>query len=159
MDIRIDDLQGEAIKALLQEHMDDMHASSPPESVHALDLAALRHPDITFWTAWDGDELMGCGALKQHSLEHAELKSMRTARTHLRKGAARTMLRHILAAARAKGFQRISLETGTPAPFVAAQKLYASEGFVACGPFASYVLDPYSVFMTKALTADEPALC
>ena len=114
-------------------------------------LDALRHPDITFWTAWEGDELMGCGALKQLSPEHAELKSMRTTRTHLRKGVARAMLRHILAAAQAKGFQRISLETGTPAPFVAAQKLYASEGFVECGPFASYVLDPYSVFMSKML--------
>jgi len=159
MDIRIDDLQGSAIQALLQEHLDDMHSSSPPESVHALDLDALRHPSITFWTAWDGDELMGCGALKQHSPEFAELKSMRTARAHLRKGVARAMLRHILAAARARGFQRISLETGTPAPFVAAQKLYASEGFVECGPFASYVLDPYSVFMSKALTADQPARC
>ena len=157
MDIRIDDLQGSAIQALLQEHLDDMHSSSPPESVHALDLDALRHPSITFWTAWDGDELMGCGALKQHSAEHAELKSMRTARAHLRKGVARAMLRHILAAAQARGFQRISLETGTPAPFVAAQKLYASEGFVECGPFASYVLDPYSLYMTKVLTADEPA--
>lgn len=159
MDIRIDDLQGEAIQALLQEHLDDMHSSSPPESVHALDLAALRHPSITFWTAWEGGDLMGCGALKQLSPEHAELKSMRTARTHLRKGVARAMLRHIMATAQARGFQRISLETGTPAPFVAAQKLYASEGFVECGPFASYVLDPYSVFMTKVLTADEPVLC
>ena len=159
MDIRIDDLQGSAIQALLQEHLDDMFSSSPPESVHALDLDALRHPDITFWTAWDGDDLMGCGALKQLSPDHAELKSMRTARAHLRKGVARAMLRHILAAARAKGFKRISLETGTPAPFVAAQKLYASEGFVECEPFASYVLDPYSVFMTKVLTADEPAMC
>ena len=149
MDIRIDDLQGSAIQALLQEHLDDMFSSSPPESVHALDLDALHHPSITFWTAWDGDELMGCGALKQLSPEHAELKSMRTVRTHLRKGVARAMLRHILAAAQAGGFQRISLETGTPTPFVAAQKLYASEGFVECGPFASYVLDPYSVFMTK----------
>jgi putative acetyltransferase len=151
MEIRIDDLQGSAIQALLQEHMDDMHSSSPPESVHALDLDALRHPNITFWTAWDNDELLGCGALKQLSQEHAELKSMRTARTQLRKGVARTMLRHILSVAQARGFQRISLETGTPAPFVAAQKLYASEGFVACGPFANYVLDPYSLFMTKAL--------
>lgn len=159
MDIRIDDLQGSAIQALLQEHLDDMHASSPPESVHALDLNALRHPNITFWTAWEDGELMGCGALKQLSPEHAELKSMRTASAHIRKGVARALLRHILAAARVKGFHRISLETGTPAPFVAAQKLYASEGFVECGPFASYVLDPYSVFMSKALTADEPALC
>jgi len=151
MEIRIDDLQGSAIQALLQEHLDDMHATSPPESVHALDLDALRHPNITFWTAWNNDELLGCGALKQLSPEHAELKSMRTARTQLRKGVARTMLRHILSVAQARGFQRISLETGTPAPFVAAQKLYASEGFVACGPFANYLLDPYSLFMTKAL--------
>ncbi len=151
MEIRIDDLQGSAIQALLQEHLDDMHATSPPESVHALDLDALRHPNITFWTAWNNDELLGCGALKQLSPEHAELKSMRTARSQLRKGVARAMLRHILSVAQARGFQRISLETGTPAPFVAAQKLYASEGFVACGPFANYLLDPYSLFMTKAL--------
>jgi len=159
MDIRIDDLQSKAIQALLQEHLEDMHSSSPPESVHALDIDALRHPSITFWSAWQDGELLGCGALKQHSPEHAELKSMRTARAHLRKGVARAMLRHILAAAQARGFQRISLETGTPAPFVAAQKLYASEGFVECGPFANYVLDPYSVFMSKVLAVDEPALC
>jgi putative acetyltransferase len=151
MDIRIDDLQGGAIHALLQTHLDDMYSSSPPDSVHALDLDALRHPSITFWTAWDKDALLGCGALKQHSADHAELKSMRTASAHVRKGVARAILRHIESAARAKGMQRISLETGTPAPFVAAQKLYASEGFVECCPFADYVLDPYSLFMTKVL--------
>jgi putative acetyltransferase len=111
----------------------------------------LRHPSISFWCAWDGDELLGCGALKQHSAEHAELKSMRTASGHLRKGVARAILRHVESAARAKGIQRISLETGSNAPFAAAQKLYASEGFVACGPFADYVLDPCSMFMTKVL--------
>ncbi|MDR3367678.1 GNAT family N-acetyltransferase [Rhodoferax sp.] len=152
MDIRVDDLQGSAIQALLQTHLDAMYEYSPPESVHALDLDALRHPSITFWTAWDGDALLGCGALKQHSAEHAELKSMRTASAHVRKGVARAMLRHIESAARAKGIQRISLETGPHTPFVAAQKLYASEGFVECGPFADYVLDPYSLFMTKVLT-------
>ena len=152
MDIRIDDLQGAAIAALLQVHLDAMHQHSPPESVHALDLDALRHPSITFWTAWDGDALMGCGALKTHSTTHAELKSMRTAAGHERKGVARALLRHMEAAARARGVQRISLETGPHTPFLAAQKLYASEGFVECGPFADYVLDPYSMFMTKALT-------
>ncbi len=151
MDIRIDDLQGAAIAALLQVHLDAMHQHSPPESVHALDLDALRHPSITFWTAWDGDALMGCGALKTHSATHAELKSMRTAAGHERKGVARALLRHMEAAARAKGVQRISLETGPHTPFLAAQKLYDSEGFVECGPFADYVLDPYSMFMTKAL--------
>jgi putative acetyltransferase len=151
MEIRLDDLQGHAIKALLQAHLDAMYEYSPPESVHALDLDALRHPSISFWCAWDGDELLGCGALKQHSAEHAELKSMRTVSAHLRKGVARAILRHIESAARAKGIQRVSLETGSNAPFAAAQKLYASEGFVECEPFADYVLDPYSLFMTKVL--------
>lgn len=151
VEIRVDDLQGSAIQALLQAHLDAMYEYSPPESVHALDLDALRHPSISFWCAWDGDELLGCGALKQHSAEHAELKSMRTASVHLRKGVARTILRHIESAARAKGIQRISLETGTTSPFVPAQNLYASEGFVECEPFGDYVLDPYSLFMTKAL--------
>jgi len=151
MDIRTDDLQGHAIQALLQTHLDAMFEHSPPESVHALDLTNLHHPSITFWTAWEGDELLGCGALKQLSAEHAELKSMRTASAHLRQGVARAMLRHIEAVALAKDIRRISLETGTPAPFAAAQKLYASEGFVECGPFADYVLDSYSLFMTKVL--------
>jgi len=154
MDIRIDDLQGSAIQALLQAHLDAMYEHSPPESVHALDLEALRHPSITFWTAWEGDELLGCGALKQHNADHGELKSMRTANAHVRRGIARAILRHIESAARVKGIQRISLETGPHAPFAAAQKLYASEGFVECEPFADYVLDPYSLFMTKVL-ADE----
>lgn len=151
MDIRLDDLQGKAIQALLQAHLDAMHTHSPPECVHALDLDGLRHPSITFWTAWDDDELLGCGALKQLSEDHAELKSMCTAHAHVRKGVARALLGHILVAAKAKGVQRVSLETGPHAPFVPAQKLYASEGFVACGPFADYVLDPYSLFMTKVL--------
>ncbi|WP_294767695.1 GNAT family N-acetyltransferase [uncultured Rhodoferax sp.] len=151
MEIRIDDLQGAPIQALLREHLASMHEYSPPESVHALDLEALRHPSITFWTAWEGSDLLGCGALKQLDSTQAELKSMRTASAHLRKGVARAMLRHILAEARARGLRRVNLETGTPAPFAAAQKLYASEGFVECGPFADYVLDPYSLFMTKVL--------
>jgi putative acetyltransferase len=152
VEIRIDDLRGAAIAALLQVHLDAMYEHSPPESVHALDLEALRHPAITFWCAWEGEDLMGCGALKQLSTTHAELKSMRTAAAHVRKGVARALLRHIESAARAKGIQRISLETGPHAPFAAAQKLYVSEGFVECGPFADYVLDPYSLFMTKTLT-------
>jgi putative acetyltransferase len=151
MYIRVDDLQGAAIAHLLQVHLDAMHQYSPPESVHALDLDALRHPSITFWTAWNNDELMGCGALKMLGGTHAELKSMRTAESHVRKGVARALLRHIEAAARAKGIRQLSLETGPHAPFAAAQNLYRSEGFVECGPFASYTLDPYSMFMTKSL--------
>jgi putative acetyltransferase len=156
MEVRIDDLQGNAIQALLQAHLNAMYEHSPPESVHALDLVALRHPSITFWTAWEGDELLGCGALKQLSTDHAELKSMRTVDAHLRKGVARALLRHILSVAQAKCMQRISLETGTTAPFFPAQKLYGSEGFVVCAPFADYVLDPYSLFMTKVLTNEKP---
>lgn len=152
MDVRIDDLQGVAIAALLQVHLDAMHRHSPPESVHALDLEALRHPSITFWTAWEGDDLMGCGALKLLKETHAELKSMRTAAAHMRKGVARALLRHIETAARAKGIMRISLETGSHAPFAAAQALYLREGFVECGPFADYKLDAFSLFMTKALS-------
>jgi putative acetyltransferase len=151
MYIRVDDLQGAAIAHLLQVHLDAMHQYSPPESVHALDLDALRHPSTTFWTAWNNDELMGCGALKMLGGTHAELKSMRTAESHVRKGVARALLRHIEAAARAKGIRQLSLETGPHAPFAAAQNLYRSEGFVECGPFASYTLDPYSMFMTKSL--------
>lgn len=151
MNIRIDDLRGPEIRALLQDHLDAMHEHSPPESVHALDLDALRHPSIRFWTAWEGAQLLGCGAIKQLDAEHAELKSMRTATAHLRKGVARAMLDHILAASRARGFVRLSLETGTAGAFAPARQLYASTGFVECGPFGGYALDPHSVFMTKAL--------
>lgn len=151
IDIRVDNLQGEAIKALLQLHLDAMHQHSPPESVHALDVEALRHPSITFWTAYAHGELLGCGALKRLNSEHGELKSMRTADAHQRKGVARALLQHIESAARAEGIRRLSLETGSTALFAAALRLYASEGFVNCGPFADYALDPFSVFMTKLL--------
>lgn len=155
MEIRVDDLRGSAIAALLQEHLDSMHALSPPESVHALDLAALRHPDITFWTAWEGDELLGCGALKRIDSFHGELKSMRTARAHLRKGVARAVLLHILAYARSRGFARVSLETGSAPAFAPARQLYAREGFVECGPFEGYLPDPHSVFMTRLLDQNQ----
>ena len=151
VDIRVDDLQGEAVKGLLTLHLAAMHQHSPPESVHALPIDALRHPSITFWTAWAHGELLGCGALKRLDPDHGELKSMRTADAHLRKGVARALLRHIESAARAEGIRRLSLETGSTAPFAAALGLYASEGFVTCGPFADYTLDPFSVFMTKLL--------
>ena len=151
IDIRVDNLQGDAIKALLRLHLDAMHQHSPPESVHALDVEALRHPSITFWTACAHGELLGCGALKRLNPDHGEIKSMRTADAHQRKGVARALLRHIESAARAEGIKRLSLETGSTAPFAAALRLYASEGFMTCGPFADYALDPFSVFMTKLL--------
>ena len=151
MKIEIDDLTRPAVHALLREHLRSMHALGPPESVHALDLDALRQPDISFWTVWEGTDLLGCGAVKYLNPQHAELKSMRTATAHLRQGVARAMLNHILDAARNQGFKRLSLETGTASAFAPAYRLYASAGFVECGPFEGYTLDPHSVFMTKVL--------
>lgn len=151
MDIRIDDLRGPDIAALLQAHLDEMHLHSPPGSVHALDLDRLRRPEITFWTVWDADELMGCGALKALDATHGEIKSMRTAARHLRKGVAAALMAHILQEARRRGYRRLSLETGAPDAFRPARALYAGLGFVECGPFGDYIEDPYSVFMTMQL--------
>lgn len=147
--IRVDDLAGPEIRALLEEHLADMRAISPPESVHALDLDGLRRPEITFWTAWSGNALLGCGALKELSPDHGEVKSMRTARAHRRSGVARAMLAHIVAEARRRGYERLSLETGSMAEFAPARALYERFGFGYCGPFAGYVDDPNSVFMTR----------
>jgi putative acetyltransferase len=151
MDIRIDDLQGPAVRGLLAEHLHSMTLHSPPESIHALDLTGLQAADVTFWSVWDGTELLGCGALKELDPAHGEIKSMRTASRHLRRGVARAMLGHILAEARRRGYARLSLETGTAAAFEPAHRLYASAGFVLCCPFADYAEDPYSVFMTREL--------
>jgi putative acetyltransferase len=147
MHIRLDDLRGPEIAALLEEHLRNMHEISPPESVHALDLDALRHPAITFWTAWSGPELLGCGALKQLDPSHGEIKSMRTAAAHRNKGVARALLDRILVEARSRSYRRVSLETGSQPQFQPARTLYESFGFVHCGPFGSYGPDPNSVFM------------
>jgi putative acetyltransferase len=151
MRIIVDDLSGHDVHDLLREHMRNMHLHSPPESVHALDLDGLRQPEITFWTAWEGGELLGCGALKELDKTHGEIKSMRTAAAHLRKGVGRRMLQHILAEARRRGYRRVSLETGSGEAFQPAQRLYESFGFAYCGPFDGYVEDSFSVFMTLEL--------
>lgn len=151
MKIIVDDLSGPEVAALLEEHLRGMAEDTPPESVHALDLEGLKRPEITFWSAWDGKELMGCGALKDLGGGHGELKSMRTAATHLRKGVAAGVLAHIVAEARSRGFGRLSLETGSPDSFIPARKLYEKFGFDYCGPFADYEEDPYSVYMTMTL--------
>lgn len=151
MDIRIDDLRGPAIAQLLREHLDAMHRHSPPESVHALDLDALRRPEITFWCAWDGETLMGCGALKQLDATRGEVKSMRTASAYLRRGVAAALLAHIIGEARRRGYRSLHLETGSAAAFDAAWQLYGQHGFVPSAPFADYVADPYSRFMRLAL--------
>jgi putative acetyltransferase len=151
MDIRLDDLGGPEIRALLAEHLQNMHQISPPESVHALDLDALRKAEITFWTVWSNGALMGCGALKALSPKHGEIKSMRTSAAHRRKGVAKLVLEHILGEARRRGYERLSLETGSQPAFEPARRLYASFGFTFCAPFGDYVEDPNSVFMAKDL--------
>ena len=149
--IEVDDLTGAQIHALLNEHLQSMHALSPPESVHALDLERLRTPAITFWTVWDGTELAGCGALQELDPRHGEIKSMRTPAAVRRRGAGRAVLEHIIAVARMRGYRRLSLETGSMGAFRPAHSLYASAGFTFCGPFGDYHDDPNSVFMTLAL--------
>lgn len=151
MEIRIDDLRGAEIAQLLREHLQSMAQHSPPESVHALDIQALRQPDITFWSVWQDEALLGCGALKELDPQHGEIKSMRTASVHLRKGVAAKLLAHILEEAARRAYRRLSLETGSVEAFAPARNLYARHGFQLCGPFGSYVEDPYSVFMTKEL--------
>ena len=151
MRIELDDLSRPEIHALLQEHLDNMYELSPSESVHALDLTKLRRPDITFWTVWDESLLLGCGALKELTPTHGEVKSMRTPKSLRRRGAGRAVLVHIVAEARSRGYQRLSLETGSHEAFKPAQKLYESFGFTFCGPFGDYTADPNSVFMTLEL--------
>jgi len=150
-EIRIDDLKGLEVADLLAEHLREMHFHSPPESVHALDLDALRRSDITFWSVWSGDKLAGCGALKELDRHHGEIKSMRTSNEFRGKGAGKLILRHILDEAEKRGYTRLSLETGSMSHFDPARRLYESFGFEYCGPFDHYILDPNSVFMTREL--------
>jgi putative acetyltransferase len=151
MKIELDDLSRPAIQELLHEHLRSMRALSPPESVHALDIDKLRRPEITFWSAWDGDALLGCGALLELDREHGEVKSMRTPEARRRTGAGRARLMHIIGVARARGYGRLSLETGSMAAFMPAHRLYESAGFTRTGPFGAYAEDPNSIFMTLVL--------
>ncbi|HZD21341.1 MAG TPA: GNAT family N-acetyltransferase [Burkholderiales bacterium] len=151
MDIRVDDLRGAEIAALLSEHLRSMYLHSPPESVHALDIERLRRPDITMWSAWEDGELLGCAALKQLDREHGEVKSMRTASRHLRKGVATALLDYLIAEAKRRSYRRLSLETGSQPAFAPARDLYTRFGFEPCGPFADYIEDPNSVYMTRTL--------
>ncbi|AOZ91299.1 GNAT family N-acetyltransferase [Paenibacillus crassostreae] len=151
MEIKLDDLSGSEVAQLLGEHLHSMALHSPPESIHALDLEGLKRPEVTFWSAWEDDELVGCGALKELDGQHGEIKSMRTSTLYLRKGVAKQLLEHIIQEAKNRGYRRLSLETGSMDAFEPAKKLYASVGFQYCKPFSNYIEDPYSVFMTKEL--------
>ena len=151
MNIDIDDLTRPAVHALLQEHLVNMHDLSPADQVFALDLAQLRAPGITFWTAWDGQQLLGCGALKELSPTHGEIKSMRTPTALRRRGAGRALLQKIIDEAQSRGYWRLSLETGSHVDFQKAHSLYLGAGFEYAGPFGGYVENPHSVFMTRRL--------
>ncbi len=151
MHIKIDDLSSAAVVTLLSEHLKDMHLTSPPESVHALDLEALRGPKITFWTIWDEETLAGCGAIKELTAHHAEIKSMRTALDFRCKGVATQLLQHILEEAKQRHYIKLSLETGSMQYFEPARKLYERFGFKGCAPFADYKEDLNSIFMTRDL--------
>ena len=153
MRIVVDDLTGPQIARFLEEHVREMLAITPPESKHALDLDALRGPDVTFWSVMDGGTVVGCGALKRLDAGHAEVKSMRTLAARKRSGIASLMLGHIIAEAQRMGFTRLSLETGSAEFFAPARKLYEKFGFTYCEPFADYRPDPLSVFLTRTLAA------
>jgi putative acetyltransferase len=151
LEIRRDDPRNERITALLREHLHSMTLHSPPCSIHALDVEALCRPEITFWAAWNERDLMGCAALLELDARHGEIKSMRTATPYLRRGVASALLSEIVREAERRSYARLSLETGSAAAFGPARALYARFGFEECEPFADYVIDPYSVFMTRAL--------
>jgi putative acetyltransferase len=151
IEIRNDDLSGDATRRLVALHLAGMHGTSPPESVHALDVDGLRHPSLSVWSAWIDGELAGVGALKALDADRGEIKSMRVDDRFLGFGVGRALLRHIVDDARRRGMSSLWLETGSTEEFTPAQRLYESEGFVRCGPFEGYVLDPFSVFMTRAL--------
>ena len=152
MRIEVDDLSRPQVRALLEEHLANMYELSPPEQVFALDLNKLQAKDITFWTVWDEEVLLGCGALKELTPNHGEIKSMRTPAAARGRGAGRAVLAHIISVAKQRGYTRLSLETGTHAAFEPAHNLYRSKGFVMSGPFGSYLPNEHSVFMELRLS-------
>ena len=151
LEIREDDLAGEATRALVALHLAGMHANSPPDSVFALDLSGLQAPDVTVWTAWDGDALAGIAALKSLGDGSGEIKSMRTHPDHLRKGVATALLDHIIEVARKRGLWRLSLETGSGPAFDPALCLYRKRGFVDGEAFASYERSAFNQFLHLSL--------
>lgn len=151
MEIRSGGLADPRVLALLEEHLANMHELTPRENVNALDISGLQSPDITFYAAWDGDSLLGCGALKELTPTHGEIKSMRTPAAQRRRGAGRAILEHLIEESRRRGYNRVSLETGSHPAFQPSHSLYRSAGFVSCGPFGSYHETPDNVFMTLEL--------
>jgi len=150
-DIRVDDLSGEATRALLALHLAGMRADSPPGHVFALDLSRLKAPGVTVWSAWDGPAIAGIGALKILGDGSGELKSMRTAPLYLRRGVGAALLEHIIGDARHRGLSRLSLETGSGSAFTPALSLYLKRGFVEGEPFADYVRSDFNRFLHLTL--------
>jgi len=146
-----DDLNGQAIQHLLHLHAEGMLASTPPGSCNFFDLAALGVPEVTVWSIWDGTELAGCGGMREIDSVHGEVKSMRTAESHLGSGVGRRMLQHIADTARSRGYERLSLETGSSESFAPAINLYERFGFEPCGPFDMYEPNDFSRFYTLLL--------
>lgn len=147
MRIILGDFEDSRVLDLLSFHLAGMHENSPPGNVFSLDLTGLKSPDVSFWTAWDGDDLMGCGAIKFLSADQAELKSMRTYDHHLRKGASKALLKHLLDKARSKGVTRVSLETGSGEAFEPALALYRANGFENGPAFSDYVQSDFNQFL------------
>lgn len=151
MRIAHDDLRHPAVVALLERHVAEAVRNSPPGRAYVLDIDRLRDPALTVFAAWDGDALMGLGALRALGGDHGEIKSMRTAPAHARKGVARAMLAHLLGEARARGYARVSLETGASDAFAAARALYEGAGFVACPAFGDYRETEFNRYYSLAL--------
>lgn len=151
LQVRQHALAGSAVTEMLQEHLDEMNELSSPESVHALDEDEWRSSEMTFWSAWEDNELLGCGALKELDPTSGEIKSMRTATAHRGRGVASEILKHMIKEAKLRGYDRLQLETGSMPEFEPARALYLGHGFEFRGPFAAYTEDPNSVFMTKVL--------
>jgi len=149
--IFLDDLSGPEIAGFLAEHIEEMRAVTPPGSKHALDLDGLRNPSVRFWTVVSGGQIVGCGAIQRLDDHHGEIKSMRVAPSCRRRGVASMLLLYLIDEAERTGLLRLSLETGASDFFARARSLYQKHGFEFCGPFADYVPDPNSVFMTKVL--------
>ncbi|UIJ44285.1 GNAT family N-acetyltransferase [Sphingomonas cannabina] len=138
------DLDHPAVVALIEHHLREAHRNSPPGSAFALDLSGLRDPALSVFAAWEGETLLGLGALKELAPDHGELKSMRTAPDQLRRGVAKAMLEHLIAEARSRGYRRVSLETGTNDAFAPARAMYEAAGFTPSGPFGDYELTEFN---------------
>lgn len=151
--IQLDDLNHPAVILLLEEHLADMQATSPPESKHALDLEDLKSPLVSFWTIWDNETLAGCAAYKKLDSKHAEIKSMRTSHSYRGLGIGSILLKHLINEAKNKAFTSLSLETGSMPYFAPARAMYEKHGFIYCGPFGGYIEDPNSVFMSLNISS------